>query len=121
MGSEASRSIHFADIICKPHTPCGDKSGEDPPYSEAQRERISPELQSEPTGKSPGSHIQGGKILTSDSFCYDLCYAWVDAKVRDLKLVLSSWTSVFSSEKVQLKPTTFQGTCESTKGVLGIP
>lgn len=36
---------------------------EDPPYSEAKRERMFLELQSKHTGKSPDSKIQEGKIL----------------------------------------------------------
>lgn len=87
------------------------------PHSEAQRERTSLELQSKPTGKSPDSHIPGGKNpQTSDSFCCrrGLSLSHIEGHVT-LSL-FSSWTSVASSEKRQLKPAASWGSWEDPKG-----
>ena len=39
----------------------------------------------------------------------------LQTKVCDLELALFSWTLLFSSEKMLLKPATFQGSCEDLK------
>lgn len=89
---------------------------EDPPYS---TRKDFPQAAVKPTGKPPGSHIQGAQILTClIHFAVNFVTPGLNplqTKVCDLELALFSWTLLFSSEKMLLKPATFQGSCEDLK------
>lgn len=83
--------------------------------------RIHPtlELQSTLTHKSPDSQIQGRKTLRlqvhfADDFVTPGLSSSYANVIHDLELVLSSWTSVSQSEKMQLRSVS-PGSCEDPK------
>lgn len=89
---------------------------EDPPYSTG---KDFPQAAVKPTRKPPGSHIQGAQILTClIHFAVNFVtpgLSPLQTKVCDLELALFSWTLLFSSEEMHLKPATSQGSCEDLK------